>query len=208
LNLQLQPKELAVRKPVLSDADLHPVLADRWSPRSFDADYEIPEEDVLAILEAARWAPSANNIQPWRFIVAHRGDENFLSLSATLAGFNSEWAPNASLFIAVSAYTSRPDGTPHFFGKYDAGLAAGFLTVEAHHRGYAVHQIGGFDRDQVKSEFAMDESLTPIVILAIGKQAAAAALASDTLREREAAPRERKALSELVLAGEFAGVNA
>ena len=86
---------------------------------------------------------------------------------------------------------------------YDAGLAAGLLTVEAHHRGYAVHQIGGFDRDVVQKEFALATDIAPIVILAIGKQASVDSLSDETLKGRESAPRTRLPLSELVLAGDI-----
>lgn len=84
---------------------------------------------------------------------------------------------------------------------YDAGLAAGLLTVEAHHRGYVVHQIGGFERDVVKSEFNIAEDIAPIVILAIGKQAPADSLKDEAAKSREVAPRTRLPLADLVLVG-------
>ena len=190
-----------MRKSVESSVELHPVLAERWSPRAYDPDAVIPESDVTAFLEAARWAPSANNAQPWRFIIARRGDAHFQILEKTLMGFNQQWAPNASIFVVVSALTTSKDGKPHTTAMYDAGLSAGLLTVEAHHRGYVVHQIGGFDRDAVKKEFNLDEEIAPIVILAIGKQAASDSLANEELKTRELAPRTRLPLSDLVLVG-------
>jgi len=192
-----------MKKRAESSVDLHPVLAERWSPRSYDSDAVLPEEDVIALLEAARWAPSANNGQPWRFIVARRGDQHFRALQETLSGFNKVWAPNASLFIVVSTKTTTDDGQPRTSAMYDAGLAAGLLTVEAHHRGYVVHQIGGFDRDVVQKEFALATDIAPIVILAIGKQASVDSLSDETLKGRESAPRTRLPLSELVLAGDI-----
>ena len=192
-----------MKKRAESSVNLHPVLAERWSPRSYDSTATLPEEDVIALLEAARWAPSANNGQPWRFIVARRSDQHFTALQETLSGFNKVWAPNASLFIVVSTKTTTDDGQPRSSAMYDAGLAAGLLTVEAHHRGYVVHQIGGFDRDVVHKEFALNTDITPIVILAIGKQASVDALSDETLKGRESAPRTRLPLSELVLAGDI-----
>ncbi len=190
-----------MRKSVESSVELHPVLAERWSPRAYDADAVIPEGDITAFLEAARWAPSANNGQPWRFIIARRGDEHFQRLEKNLVGFNQKWAPAASLFVLVSTKTTTDDGQPRSTAMYDAGLAAGLLTVEAHHRGYVVHQIGGFDRDAVKSEFKLDEAIAPIVILAIGKQAHADSITDEAVKARELAPRTRLPLSDLIIAG-------
>jgi nitroreductase len=192
---------IRMKKSAESSVELHPVLAERWSPRAYDPDASIPNSDITAFLEAARWAPSANNGQPWRFIVARRGDAHFQSLQKTLSGFNQVWAPNASLFIVVSTKTTLDDGQPRSTAMYDAGLAAGLLTVEAHHRGYVVHQIGGFDREIVKSEFNLDPAIAPIVILAIGKQAPISSITDEAVKAREEAPRSRLPLEELVLAG-------
>lgn len=190
-----------LRKRAESSVELHPVIAERWSPRAYDADAVIPDSDLTAFLEAARWAPSAMNGQPWRFIVARRGDAHFQSLQKTLSGFNQVWAPSASLFVVVSTLTTTEDGQPRATAMYDAGLAAGLMTVEAHHRGYVVHQIGGFDRDAVSAEFKLDSAIAPIVILAIGKQAPLESITDEALKIREEAPRTRLPLSELVLAG-------
>ena len=132
-----------MKKSADTSVSLHPVLAERWSPRAYDAQATIPDSDVTALLEAARWAPSANNGQPWRFILARRGDQHFKSLQNTLTGFNQVWAPNASLFIVVATQTKTDDGQPRNSAMYDAGLAAGLLTVEAHHRGEEKNLING-----------------------------------------------------------------
>jgi nitroreductase len=190
-----------MKKPASTSVELHPVLADRWSPRAYDVDATVPDIDVAAFLEAARWAPSANNGQPWRFIIARRGDEHFKQLQNTLTGFNQVWAPNASLFVVVTTLTKTDDGQPRNSAMYDAGLAAGLLTVEAHHRGYVVHQIGGFDREVVSKEFNLNDATHPIVILAIGKQAPISSIQDEAVKAREEAPRSRLPLEELVIAG-------
>lgn len=190
-----------MKKKANSSVDLHPIISERWSPRSFDGNAEISVPDLTALLEAARWAPSSNNSQPWRFVIARRGDQHFAQLVDTMAGFNKMWAPKASALIFVLANTVNKDGTPRIAALYDAGLAASLLTVEAHHRGLAVHQIGGFDHDQAKAAFNLAEELTPIVILAVGKQAPAEALDDATLLEREVADRVRVPLEELVVGG-------
>ena len=190
-----------MKKTAQTSVELHPVLSERWSPRAYDADATISDTDLTAFLEAARWAPSANNGQPWRFIVARRGDEHFQRLQKTLSGFNQIWAPSASLFIVVTTKTVQEDGQPRTSAMYDAGLAAGLLTVEAHHRGYVVHQIGGFDRDIVKNEFNIPQDIVPIVILAIGKQAPISSITDEAIKAREEAPRTRLPLNDLILAG-------
>src|SRR5438067_2324278 len=93
-----------------TEVPLHPLFAQRWSPRAFDADHAVPEAAVTALLEAARWAPSANNTQPWRFVVAHRGDRDFAALLGVLAGGNQVWAKNASVLILVAAQTTDETG--------------------------------------------------------------------------------------------------
>jgi nitroreductase len=188
-----------MKKPAQSSVKLNPILADRWSPRSFENGYRVSEDDVTGMLEAARWSPSASNSQPWRFLVAHNGSEEFNFISKTLAGFNTNWAPQASLYILVAAQTTNPDGTARPWSLYDAGIASANATTEAHHRGLAVHQIAGFDHEAIAKEFNFELGLRPLTILVIGKQAPAEALTEEVLREREAAARQRLALTDLLL---------
>jgi nitroreductase len=190
-----------MKKTAETSTPIHPLLAERWSPRSFDAAAEISDQDLTAILEAGRWAPSTNNGQPWRFIVAKKGDTHFEKLAKHFSGFNAEWAPTASAFIHISTITTNDDGSARPLALYDAGLAGAFMTVEANHRGIAVHQIAGFDRDQVKAEYSLPDNFTQAAILVLGKQAPADVLQTDVLLEREKAPRVRLPLSELVFAG-------
>jgi nitroreductase len=177
--------------------EIHDVIAERRSPRSLDGSAEISRDDLIGILEAARWAPSANNHQPWRFIAGMRGDSNFSSLFDCLVPFNQSWSKRASVLVAIAGTPSQADGTAIPTFMYDCGLAAAQLTIEAHHRGYVVHQMAGFDHEKAAALF---EGAVPIAILAIGKQAPAEQLEGPAL-ERETAPRVRKELSEIVIAG-------
>ena len=190
-----------MRKTADTSVELHPILAQRWSPRSFDGAAELSIADLTGILEAARWAPSSNNSQPWRFVVARRGDHRFAQLVDSMTGFNKVWSPKASALVLVSALTTQPDGSVRIGALYDAGLAASSLTVEALHRGQVVHQIGGFDHEAVRSHFNLPPEITPIAILAIGKQAPADALESEALIEREIGARSRVPLTQLILSG-------
>lgn len=188
-----------MKKPIDSSVPLHPLLTDRWSPRSFDAATSISDSDLTGILEAGRWAPSAFNAQPWRFIVAKRGDKDFEKLSKTFSGFNAHWAPKASALILVSAVKTNPDGALNPTAEYDAGLSAACMTMEALHRGLVVHQIAGFERDQVKAAFNLPDNYSQMAILVIGHQAPAEGLVDEKLIELEKSPRVRLPLTEIVL---------
>ena len=128
-------------------AELHPIILERWSTRAFDASYEISEQELVTILEAARWAASANNMQPWRFAVATRGDELFAKFSESLAGFNKSWAPNASALIAVMFEKTNEKGEVRASAPFDTGLAVGQLVLQAQAIELHTHQIGGFDKE-------------------------------------------------------------
>jgi nitroreductase len=177
--------------------EIHDLIAERRSPRSLDESATMSDVDLLGILEAARWAPSANNFQPWQFVAGKRGDENFTSLLECLVPFNQSWSKRASAFVALAGIPTQADGTAIPTFMYDCGLAAAQLTIEAHHRGYVVHQMAGFDHEKAAPLFV---GANPIVIMAIGKQAAADQLEGPAY-EREIAPRTRKALSEIVVKG-------
>ena len=179
---------------------IHPVLSNRRSPRSFDATATISNEALVAILEAARWAPSANNFQPWRFHVGVRGDEVFNSILATLVPFNQSWANRASALVLVSIVNQNEDGTPRPISGFDAGLAVSQLTFEAHSRDQVAHQMAGFDAAKAAQTFELPNQIAPIVVIAVGTQGPAEQL-EGVLLERENAPRQRKELSEIVLAG-------
>ena len=180
-----------------TSVSLHPLIADRWSPRAYDENATISSEDLTAIFEAARWAPSAFNAQPWKFVVGIRGDENFNSIASVLSEFNQLWAPHASALILTNAITFREDGKENATALYDTGLAVSLMTVEANHRGYDVHQMSGFDNAAAKSKFPLGAGIEPVTCIAIGKRTSPDSL-SDEIKAREIAPRTRKSLSEIV----------
>ena len=179
---------------------VHEIIATRRSPRSLDPLTPISDEDLISFLEAARWAPSALNGQPWRFFVGRNGDEVFAEILSTLARFNQTWAKNAAALITVAAKTTKDDGAIHADYQYDCGLAVAQLVFEVHNRGFVAHQMTGFDRAESSKILEMADDLAPIVVIAIGKQDAPEKL-TGSAAEREMAPRERKPLAEIVLAG-------
>jgi nitroreductase len=188
-----------MRKTASTAVPVHPLLAERWSPRGFDRQHQVSDDHVTALLEAARWAPSAGNSQPWRFLVTRRGEHAHAQLFATLAPGNQAWADAASALILVAARTIA-DATPQPWALYDTGQAVASLVTQAQALGLAVHQIGGFDSDAVRAGLALDHELTPVVVLAVGRADPGADLPS-YLAAREAAPRARNQVSDLLLTG-------
>ena len=188
-----------MRKTASTTVPVHPLLAERWSPRGFDRGHQISDDHVAALLEAARWAPSASNSQPWRFLVARRGEHAHGQLFAALNPGNQAWAGAASALVLVAARTAADDGTPQPWALYDTGQAVSALVTQAQAHGLAVHQIGGFDSDAVRAEFGLDQTLTPVVVIAVGRADPDAELPG-LLAAREAAPRSRRPLNDLLLA--------
>lgn len=180
----------------------HPVLdvlADRWSPRAYDPETPVDEAKLASALEAARWAPSANNSQPWRFIVARRGSALHQGIVDALMGFNQAWAGNAGVLIVAVAETANAEGASYNHALYDLGQAVAHLSVQAHHDGLHVHQMGGFDRAAVSALVGLDERFAPATVIAMGEFGDIDAL-PEPLRERELAPRVRRPIDETVIA--------
>jgi len=189
---------MTVSKTAVTSVPLHPLLAERWSPRGLDATHELSDAQLTALLEAARWAPSVSNTQPWRFAVARRGTPAFARLQDTLAAGNRLWAHAASALVVVAAETTGPDGGPRPWAVYDTGQAVAHLSVQAEHEGLALHQLGGFDRDRVAALLDLPATVQPLVVLTVGVRAEDAGL-TETLAAREQAPRERLPLDALLL---------
>jgi nitroreductase len=176
---------------------LLPLFLDRWSPRAFAA-REVSRADLKRVFEAARWAPSSGNAQPWRFIVGIKGTETHAKIVSTLAGFNKEWAPRAPVLILGTTNAVNARGSANAYAMYDLGAAAVSITLAAEALGLATHQMGGFDHDAARKEFAVPESYALGSVMAFGYQDEPAALANEELISRETAPRTRKPLTEMV----------
>ena len=179
---------------------VHEFIAERWSPRSFDDTATVDNDELLALIEAARWAPSAMNAQPWRFAVAVRGSQDFDAIVDALAPGNATWAPRAAAFVFVAAETQGADGNANPWALYDTGAAAALLTVQAHAQGLHVHQMGGYSKTKLRELFALPEHVQPLTVIAVGRVAEAEQLDSPLL-ERERAVRERRPVADLVLRG-------
>jgi len=192
-----------MRKPAPSDFPVHELIRERWSPRAF-SDKPVPQDILRAIFEAARWAPSSNNEQPWAYIVAARDDkDSFEKMLGVLVEFNAKWARSAPvLALAVSELAFAKNNVPNRNAQYDTGAASALLSVEATARGLAVHQMAGFDPDKARQVFGIPAGWEAIAALAIGYPGDPASL-PPPLKDREMAPRTRKPIAEFVMAGHW-----
>ncbi len=183
------------------DVPVHHLVRDRWSPRSFRHD-PVDGEDLARLFEAARWAPSNGNAQPWRYLLTYRGEPAHQRLVATLNEGNRRWAPNAPVLVASYAQTvfaakgDRP-ARVNPTALHDLGLANATLALQATALGLCVHFMAGFDAPALIASFPPPNSVVPVAIFAIGKADDPQALPSD-LRVREMAPRVRRRREESV----------
>ena len=180
---------------------IEPVFLQRWSPRAFTGE-AISEETLLALLEAARWAPSANNAQPWRFIYLLPDSPDWQGLLNTLNENNRRWAPQASAFLVLLSIrpgTSEP--APLYSHSLDAGAAWAYLALQAEASGWSTHPIGGYDRAALQVLLGVPEGYRLETLVAVGKRGHAEGLPDD-LRSREQ-PTPRRPLTEIVAKDRF-----
>ena len=177
---------------------LHPLLSSRWSPTTFDLAHELSDDEVAVLLEAARWAPSAGNSQPWAFVVGRRGDPVHHRLVQHLARSSAVWAPTASLLVANLAhrYVEGTGWEYSEFSRYDLGQAVAHMTFQAGALGLSVRQFRAFDRPAVAEEFAVPATWEVTTMAAIGRVLSAspgpaAEVPSPQSRQRRALPELR-----------------
>jgi nitroreductase len=192
-----------MQKPAPTDHPIHDLLRNRWSPRAF-LDKPVPPEVLRSLFEAARWAASSSNEQPWAFIVATKDQpEAFARVLSTLVEFNRGWAKQAPVLgLAVSKLEFTKGGSPNRNAHYDTGAAMASLTTEATSQHLSVHQMGGFEPQKAIEVFQIPKGWEPIAAFAIGYVGDPKSL-PDTLRERELGGRSRKPLAEFVMTGEW-----
>jgi nitroreductase len=186
-----------MNKRATTEYPIHDILANRWSPRSFDPSAVLSPADLGSSFEAARWAPSANNLQPWQFIVGYRGDDIFATITQDLSGFNAGWAPDAGALVVTVTNTLTASGRDNAYARYDLGQAVAHFTIQASADGHFTHQMGGFDIDALTIALDVKEPMEIVSLIAVGKLGDPNRLPEDR-REAETGPRERKPLSEVV----------
>lgn len=189
-----------MQKTAITSAEIAPVLANRWSPRAYDVNHTASQHELLSILEAGRWAPSANNAQPWRFSIATRGSELFDQVVSALTGFNQAWAPSASALLVISMVSKKADGTANKNALLDIGLTAQNMAIQTEELGLSAHMMAGFVPESLREVLSLSDDLDPVLVMTIGKRADASVLEGPAY-EREIAPRVRLELDEIVLHG-------
>ncbi len=196
------------REPGQDGPPIHDLLARRWSPRVYDPAHVLAADELRTILEAARWAPSAGNSQPWAFVTGFRGDATHTTFVPLLSRGNAFWAPRASALLLTAHQVASEPGSELAFSDYaahDLGQASAHLTVQAQSMGLHVHQFAGFDHDAAAAAFAVPSHWQVTTGIAIGRLAAPESIEADepSLADRERRLRARKPLSEMVFAGAF-----
>lgn len=180
---------------------VHPLIAARWSPRALDPEGKVTDEQLRAVLEAARWAPSNGNTQPARFLVGRRGDTTYERLFDLLSQRNKGWAHAAAVLILTCAATTNEKGAMPM-PEYGVGLAAENLVLQAVAEGLVAHQMGGFNKEGAKLVFSLPLDVEPQVIIALGTLGSPDLL-DEERRAKEVAPRRRKPLGEIAFTGEW-----
>ena len=187
------PEQPADRR-ALTRVAIHQPIADRWSPRAFDPGAVLTDEQVSALLEAARWAATWGRRQPVRFIVGVRGDDTFDSLSSLLRRGNS-YAKAAGALILVCADEGEDDQTA-LYSRVDAGAAAANIGIEATSRGLISHPMAGFDVDGSRVVFDIPPRVLPLMVIAVGSLGDHSRTDAE-IAERDALPRHRLPLDEI-----------
>jgi len=184
-----------------SSYKIHPLILSRWSPRSMSGE-EMSDEELFTLFEAARWAPSSYNNQPWRFLYAKRNTPHWNKIFDLMVAPNQEWAKNAAcLVVVVSKKTFDHNNKPSPTHSYDTGSAWMNLALEGTHQGYVVHGMQGFDYAKAKSVLNVPDDHQVEAMIAIGKRAPKEQLSKEQ-QEREF-PSQRRPLSEIILEGGF-----
>ncbi|MDB5665981.1 nitroreductase family protein [Cypionkella sp.] len=193
----------AIKNTRTADHPIHAQFTSRFSPRGFTAK-SLTEREVLALLEAARWAPSASNNQPWRFAYGLRGDEAFTKIADSLVPFNRSWAEKAAALIVVaSRSTVTKDGAEVFVPThvFDTGAAWGYLALQAHHAGLVAHAMAGYDASVLAANLNLPEGYQLHAIVAVGEHGDIEKL-PEVLQAREV-PSDRFALAKIAGHGKF-----
>ncbi|OPZ99271.1 MAG: malonic semialdehyde reductase [Bacteroidetes bacterium ADurb.Bin408] len=187
---------MSSRKSAITDYPVLELIKNRWSPRSFSPE-PVKKEILFSLFEAARWAPSAYNEQPWHFIVAHKEDNKLYPLIInTLVPFNKQWASFAPvLIVCVASKFFSHNGKPNSYASYDCGQAVAYLTMQALSHDIYVHQMGGFDKESLRNNLKIPDDKEIINVMALGYRDTPDKL-SEEMKKTELAERQRKKMAD------------
>ena len=192
-----------MKKTANAAHQIESLIAERWSPRAF-LEKPVEREKLLSMFEAAKWAPSAFNAQPWRFLAAEKSDAaDYAKMLSCLAEANQTWAGKAPvLMILLAKKTFAYNGKPNRWAMHDCGLALENLLLETQALGLAAHPMAGFSVDAVREKYSVPEDYEPLVAIAAGYEGDPDQLSGD-LKTRELEPRERNPLEKFVFSKEW-----
>lgn len=195
------PFQKEVEKVRHNDFSISPLIIDRWSPRAMTGE-EMTDQELIPLFEAARWAPSSYNNQPWRFLYAKRNTAEWPLFFDLMVDFNKGWTKNAAVIaVVISGKNFEHNTKPSRTHSYDAGAAWMALALEGTARGYVVHGMEGFDYEKAKKDLNIPDDFQVEAMLAIGKRAQTQTLPEE-MQKREA-PSTRKEVSEIAIPGKF-----
>lgn len=189
-------------KEAETSVPVHDIIARRWSPKALDESAPVGPEQLRALLEAARWAPSFGNTQPARYVVGRRGDEAFDRILSTLSERNRSWAHRAGALLIGCAVTHNEKGDVPY-AEYGVGLASQNLALQAVAEGLVAHQMAGFDKGAATRAFALPDDVRPLVAIAVGVPADPEVLGEERDISKETAPRSRLPLAEFAFTEEW-----
>jgi len=184
-----------------SDYPVHPLIASRWSPRAYDS-RPVEKEKLQRIFEAARWAASSSNIQPWYFLVGFKGDDVYQKIFGTLVEFNQLWVGNAPVLALAIAKTTNNRGSQNKSYAYDLGQAVAMLSLQAMAEGVYTHQMGGFDALAAEQVLDIPADHKVLVAFTLGYLGDVELLPLN-LQKPETSPRTRRSVGESVFTGSF-----
>jgi nitroreductase len=192
---------MSLKKTAETQFPIHEIIGQRWSPRAF-SERPVEPEKLISVMEAARWAASSANEQPWAFLVATSDDpKNYEAVAGVLVDSNRTWAEKAPVLILAFALTQfAKNGNPNRYAFHDVGQAVANLSLQATALGLTVHQMAGFNAEAARERFAVPADWQPVSVIALGYPGDPESLA-EKLREREIAERQRKPLDAFVFSG-------
>ena len=193
-------KVIKGREARRADFPIDDLFVDRWSPRAMSGE-EIPETDLMVLFEAARWAPSSYNAQPWRVLYARRNGPHWSRFLDLLTDRNKSWARHAAALVLFVSKTTMDDGKPSITHSFDAGAAWENLALQGSLKGYVVHGMQGFDYERARKELEIPDGFRVEAMVAIGKPGAKETLPEE-LQAREA-PNQRRPLAATICEGPF-----
>lgn len=186
-----------IHKPAKTSVPINEILRNRWSPRAFDPTKRVSREDIMALCEAARWAPSSSNSQPWRYIVWDRfhNESAWKKGFECLDNFNNKWVQSAPVLILSLAKKHAKDGRFNRHHQHDTGAASISICLQAASMGLQAHQMAGFSKTKLMESFSIPDEFEPMSMIAVGYQSESLDTIPESYHEDELMPRGRNPIS-------------